>query len=130
MKRWLEISKNPIDIVALTQTQDQSVTSGAVVCFSGVVRGMEDGKPIAAIEYEAFGEMAVHQFHQLFDQMSKRWPIESVRLVHRLGRVAAGEASLWVEIQSGHRGEALESCGWLIDEMKRVVPIWKKPLVH
>ena len=83
---------------------------------------------ISAIDYEAFGPMAERQFHLLFDEMEKRWPLESVRLVHRLGMVRVNEASLWVEIVAPHRGEAFAAGQWLIDEMKRVVPIWKKPL--
>ena len=71
--------------------------------------------------------MAEHQFNLLFDAIAAKWPIESVRLVHRIGVVRVNEASLWVEIIAPHRGEAFAACQWLIDEMKRVVPIWKKP---
>jgi molybdopterin synthase catalytic subunit len=78
------------------------------------------------LEYESFQRMAEHQFNLLFDEMEKRWPIESVRLVHRLGRVEVSHPSLWVEVVAPHRGEAFAACQWLIDEMKRVVPIWKK----
>jgi len=99
---------------------------GAAVCFAGVVRGSEEGKAIAAIEYESFQRMAEHQFGLLFDEMEKRWPVESVRLVHRLGLVRVNEPSLWVEIIAPHRAEAFAACQWLIDEMKRLVPIWKK----
>ena len=84
---------------------------------------------IAAIEYEAFQRMVEHQFDLLFDGMAKRWPVESVRLVHRIGVVKVNEPSLWVEVVAPHRGEAFAACQWLIDEMKRVVPIWKKPVV-
>ena len=101
---------------------------GAVIHFLGLVRGTEGGKKISAIEYEAFQKMVEHQFHLLFDEMEKRWPIESVRLVHRVGVVKVNEPSLWVEVIAPHRGEAFEACQWLIDEMKRVVPIWKKPV--
>jgi molybdopterin synthase catalytic subunit len=72
--------------------------------------------------------MAEHQFNLLFDVIGKRWPIESVRLVHRTGVVLVNEPSLWVEMVAPHRGEAFEACQWLIDEMKRTVPIWKKPV--
>ena len=99
---------------------------GAVVSFAGVVRDSEADAPIQALEYESFQAMAEHQFHRLFDEVANRWPVESVRLVHRLGRVPAGEPSLWVEVVAPHRGEAFAACQWLIDEMKRVVPIWKK----
>lgn len=96
--------------------------------FLGVVRGEEAGQAIRAIEYEAFEKMVTHQFNLLFDEMAGRWPVESVRLVHRVGVVNVNEPSLWVEIIAPHRGEAFAACQWLIDEMKRVVPIWKKPL--
>jgi len=101
---------------------------GAVVNFLGVVRGEEEGRPITAIEYEAFPKMVDHQFNLLFDEIEKRWPVESVRLVHRVGLVKVNEPSLWVEIVAPHRGEAFAACQWLIDEMKRVVPIWKKTI--
>jgi len=99
---------------------------GAAISFAGVVRGIEDGTPIAAIDYTAFVPMAEVQFQKLFDEAAIRWPLESVRLVHRLGVVRVGEASLWIEVVSPHRGEAFSACQWLIDEMKRVVPIWKR----
>jgi len=72
--------------------------------------------------------LSVTAFHLLFDTMEKRWPIESIRLVHRVGLVKVTEPSLWVEAIAPHRGEAFAACQWLIDEMKRVVPIWKKPV--
>ena len=101
---------------------------GAVICFSGVVRETEDGAPITAIDYEAHEEMARHQFALIFDAVEKNWPVESVRLVHRLGVVPVNEPSLWVEVTGPHRAEAFEACQFLIDEMKQKVPIWKKPL--
>jgi molybdopterin synthase catalytic subunit len=127
MKRQLTITTEPIDEAALLARRKMSDSMGAVVCFLGVVRGTEENKYISAIAYEAFERMAEHQFNLLFDQVEKRWPIESVRLVHRVGLVKVNEASLWVEVVAPHRGEAFAACQWLIDEMKRVVPIWKKP---
>ena len=129
MKHFLLITDQPIDERALLAGRVMSPGMGAAVYFAGVVRGSEEGAEIAAINYEAFKPMAEHQFQLLFDQMEQRWPIESVRLVHRLGVVRVNEPSLWVEIVAPHRGEAFEACQWLIDEMKRVVPIWKKPVV-
>jgi molybdopterin synthase catalytic subunit len=128
MKRALTISTEPIDEGALVAQRAMSAGMGAAVYFTGVVRSEEEGRSIAAIKYTAFREMAEHQFHKLFDEMAARWPVESVRLVHRLGIVKVGEPSLWVEVVAPHRGEAFAACQWLIDEMKRVVPIWKKPL--
>jgi molybdopterin synthase catalytic subunit len=128
MKRQLTITNQPIDEVALLRERRISDGMGAVIYFLGVVRGSEGEQKISAIEYEAFQKMVEHQFNLLFDAMEKQWPIESVRLVHRIGVVKVNEPSLWVEIVSPHRGEAFAACQWLIDEMKRVVPIWKKPI--
>lgn len=127
MTRFLQITTAPIDETALARERRLSPQAGAVVCFLGVVRGEEQGSPITALDYESFQAMAEHQFNRLFDDAEKRWPLESVRLVHRLGRVPVGEPSLWVEVVAPHRGEAFAAGQWLIDEMKRVVPIWKKP---
>ena len=127
VNRQLTITTKPINEAALLSQRAMSHGMGAVVYFLGVVRGEEEGQKISAIEYEAFEKMVRHQFNLLFDEMEKRWPIESVRLVHRIGVVNVNEPSLWVEVIAPHRGEAFAACQWLIDEMKRVVPIWKKP---
>lgn len=128
MHRSLNLSLDPIDEPALVAARRMGHGMGAAVYFSGVVRGSESGQPITAIEYECFRPMAEHQFHKLFDEVERRWPVESIRLVHRLGVVRVNEASLWIEVIAPHRGEAFAACQWVIDEMKRVVPIWKKPL--
>ena len=126
MNRQLTITTTPIDEAALISGRAASGGMGAAVNFTGLVRGSEEGKVIQAIEYEAFQKMVERQFGLLFDEMEKRWPVESVRLVHRIGVVKVNEPSLWVEVIAPHRGEAFAACQWLIDEMKRVVPIWKK----
>lgn len=128
MRRELTLSTERIDEAALLRGRKLSAGMGAVVYFLGVVRGTEDKAPIVAIEYEAFHKMAEHQFNLLFDELEKRWPVERVRLYHRIGQVPVNEPSLWVEIVAPHRGEAFAACQWLIDQMKQVVPIWKKPI--
>ena len=129
MKRQLIITTERIDEAALVAERAMSGDMGAAVYFVGVVRGTEGGAKIAALEYEAFQRMAEHQLSLLLDEMAKRWPVESVRLVHRVGLVKVGEPSLWIEIVARHRGEAFAACQWLIDELKRVAPIWKKPVM-
>jgi molybdopterin synthase catalytic subunit len=126
MIRRVQFTTEPLDEKKLMAERSFSHGMGAVVCFLGVVRDTEGEAPIRGLEYEAFQPMAEHQFGRLLDELAKRWPVESVRLVHRLGLVPAGEPSLWVEVIAPHRGEAFAACQWLIDEMKRVVPIWKK----
>jgi molybdopterin synthase catalytic subunit len=128
MKRQLTITTGPIDEAALVARRQMGAGMGAVVGFTGVVRETEEGRAIQAIEYEAFREMAAHQFELIFQEVERRWPIESIRLVHRIGVVKVNEPSLWVEVVAPHRGEAFAACQFLIEEMKRAVPIWKKPL--
>lgn len=125
MHREVILTRDPIDEVALVSSRRRSVTAGAVITFLGVVRELESGARIQGLDYTAHEAMARHQFGLLMDSLAARWPVESVRLVHRLGPVLAGDASLWVEVVAPHRGEAFAACQWLIDEMKRVVPIWK-----
>jgi len=100
---------------------------GAALTFSGVVRAQEGESTIEGIDYESFDEMARHQFELIFDELEKQWPIESVKVVHRTGRVRVNEPSLFVEIISPHRGESFEACQFLINEMKKKVTIWKRP---
>lgn len=98
---------------------------GAVVEFWGVVREMEDGSPISGIEYEAYTEMAEHQMHRILSDLENRLPLDWVVVVHRIGMVPAGEASLYVRVEARHRREAFVACQSFIDQMKRDVPIWK-----
>ena len=128
MKRSLLITTSPIDEAALTAERQMSSGMGAAVYFAGVVRDSEGQASIAAIDYEAFQKMAEHQFGKIFDEIAKRWPVESVRLIHRIGVVKVNEPSLWVEVIAPHRGEAFAACQFLIDKMKKTVPIWKRPV--
>ena len=130
MKRELTLTTEPIDERRLVAAREYSKGMGAVVCFLGVVREEENGERIAAIEYDAFETMAKHQFGLLFDEIERRWPVESMRLIHRVGHVAVNQPSLWVEAIAPHRAEAFAACLWLIDEMKRVVPIWKRAVAR
>ena len=128
MKRQVVLTPIRIDEATLLSGRTMTAGMGAAVYFSGVVRGSEAGDSIRAIEYEAFDEMVRRQFELIFLEIERKWPIESIRLVHRVGVVPVNEASLWVEVVAPHRGEAFDACRHLIDEMKRIVPIWKKPL--
>jgi molybdopterin synthase catalytic subunit len=129
MKKQVTITAEPIIEPALLSQRAMSQGMGAVVCFLGFVRGTEGNANISALEYEVFQRMAEHQINLLLDEIAKRWPIESVRLVHRVGLVKVNEPSLWVEVVAPHRSEAFAACQWLIDELKRAVPIWKKPVM-
>jgi len=99
---------------------------GGVVVFWGVVRDREEGKPIAALEYTAYREMAEHQFRKLIEETKRRWPLKRLRVVHRLGVIKVGESSLLVRVEAAHRGEAFAAAQFIIDELKQSVPIWKR----
>jgi molybdopterin synthase catalytic subunit len=127
MRTELKITTEPIDECALAAARTLSRNVGAVVSFQGMVRESEGIEPISGIDYEAFEAMARRQFEKIFDEVKGRWPIDAIRLVHRIGFVAATEPSLWVEVTAFHRTEAFEACEYLIDQMKIRVPIWKHP---
>ena len=127
MKTQLTITPDPIEEATLIAERQLSENMGAVVVFHGVVRSEEAGGSITGLDYEANEEMARHQFGMIFAEIDKRWPVESVRLIHRVGIVSVNEPSLWVEVIAPHRAEAFAACQLLINEMKQKVPIWKRP---
>jgi molybdopterin synthase catalytic subunit len=128
VKCFLRIQREPIDEHTLIQERSISSGIGAVIYFVGVVREREGDSSITALDYEAFDKMARHQFELIFRQVEQRWPVESIRLVHRIGTVSVNDSSLWIEVTAPHRAEAFDACQFVIDEMKKVVPIWKRPL--
>ena len=119
------LSENPIDrdaaIARIRSDQD-----GAVVVFEGVVREQSRGKTVRALVYEAYGAMAQRQMEMLGDEARRRWPVTDLAMVHRTGTLAVGDVSVVIAVAAPHRGPAFDACEWLIDELKRTVPIWKK----
>jgi MoaE-MoaD fusion protein len=99
---------------------------GAAVVFEGVVRNQTRGRKTLYLEYEAYEEMALRQMEDLAGQALKQFQVREVALVHRLGRLEIGETSVLIVVASAHRAAAFEACRWLIDTLKRTVPIWKK----
>lgn len=102
---------------------------GAVVTFSGVTRNHNDGVEVVSLRYETYPEMAQKVMCGLFEEAIKRFPITRARVVHRLGEVPIGEASVVVVVASAHRGPAFEACRVLMDRLKNEVPIWKQELL-
>ncbi len=117
----------PID-AAIIGRSIRSDRDGALITFEGVVREASRGRTVKALVYEAYGAMAQRQMEQLADQARGRWPISDLAIVHRLGHLAVGEVSVVIAVAAPHRGEAFDACEWLIDELKRSVPIWKKEI--
>jgi MoaE-MoaD fusion protein len=99
---------------------------GAALVFEGVVRNQTRGRKTLYLEYEAYEEMALVQLEKLAAESLEKFQIRDVAIVHRLGRLEIGEASVLIAVASAHRAAAFEACRWLIDTLKRTVPIWKK----
>jgi molybdopterin synthase catalytic subunit len=99
---------------------------GAAVVFEGVVRNQTRGRRTLCLDYEAYEEMALKQLEALAEQALGQFQVRDVAIVHRLGRLEIGETSVLVVVASAHRAAAFDACRWLIDTLKRTVPIWKK----
>ena len=99
---------------------------GAAVVFEGVVRNHSRGRRTLYLDYEAYEAMALGQMRALADEARARFGVRDVAIVHRLGRLEIGETSVLIVVASAHRGPAFEACRWIIDTLKKTVPIWKK----
>jgi MoaE-MoaD fusion protein len=99
---------------------------GAISAFDGIVRNSSRGRPTLYLDYTAYEQMALRQMEQLARQALANYAIRDVRIVHRLGRLQIGETSVYIVVASAHRAAALDACRWLIDMLKKTVPIWKK----
>jgi MoaE-MoaD fusion protein len=99
---------------------------GASAVFEGIVRNQTRERKTLYLDYEAYEEMALQQMESLAMQALKQFQIRDVAIVHRLGRLEIGETSVLIAVASAHRGPAFDACRWLIDTLKKTVPIWKK----
>jgi molybdopterin synthase catalytic subunit len=99
---------------------------GAAVVFEGIVRNHSRDRRTLFLDYEAYAEMALKQMENLTEQALSQFQIRDVALIHRLGRLEIGETSVLIIVASAHRAAAFDACRWLIDTLKRTVPIWKK----
>jgi molybdopterin synthase catalytic subunit/molybdopterin converting factor small subunit len=99
---------------------------GAVLVFEGIVRNQTRGRKTLYLDYEAYEEMALEQMESLAGQALTQFSVRDVAIVHRLGRLEIGETSVLIAVASAHRAAAFDGCRWLIDTLKRTVPIWKK----
>ncbi len=101
-------------------------SDGAVVVFDGIVRNNTRGRRTDYLEYEAYEAMALGQMRQLVADARARFTVRDALLHHRLGRLEIGETSVLIAVASAHRGAAFDACRWIIDTLKKTVPIWKK----
>jgi molybdopterin synthase catalytic subunit/molybdopterin converting factor small subunit len=121
----VSLVREPIDSASLVAAVKQG-EDGAVVVFDGIVRNHTRGRRTLHLVYEAYEDMALRMMHELARQAVAQHAVRQVALVHRLGRLEVGETSVLIAVSSAHRAQAFEACRWLIDTLKKTVPIWKK----
>ena len=115
----------PIDSAALVRDIARP-SDGATILFEGVVRNHNEGKAVQSIVYEAYLPMAEKEMARVVDEVRAAFPDVAVAVVHRLGHLVVGDASIAIACASPHRAEAFEACRGVIDRIKKMVPIWKK----
>jgi molybdopterin synthase catalytic subunit len=123
--RYASIVRNPIDSQQVLNGIKRG-EDGAALVFEGVVRNQSRGRKTRYLEYEAYEEMALQQMESLAAQALTQFQIRDVAIVHRLGHLEIGETSVLIAVASAHRAAGFDACRWLIDSLKRTVPIWKK----
>ncbi len=121
----VEITRAVIDHGTLFE-RVRSAAAGAVVTFFGTVRELTQGRRTASLDYEAYPEMAEHKMREIDEAARARWPIVESVLVHRIGHLDPGDISVAVAVSCPHRAHAFEACRFMIDQLKEVVPIWKR----
>src|SRR5687768_16179952 len=119
------ISPSPLDAAALQRLLASS-QAGACVTFEGWVRDHNDGQPVRALDYEAFGALAEREGAGILEEARAKFPILNVACVHRVGSLQIGDLAVWVGVAAAHRGAAFDACRYVIDEAKARLPIWKK----
>jgi MoaE-MoaD fusion protein len=123
----IQLRDSPLDPRAITDALP-TAADGALVTFVGVVRERSRDKLVRALVYEAYGTMAIRQMEQLAGAARRDWAVTEVAIAHRVGTLQVGDVSVVIAVAAPHRGEAFDACEWLIDELKRTVPIWKKEI--
>ncbi|MEE3220169.1 MAG: molybdenum cofactor biosynthesis protein MoaE [Planctomycetota bacterium] len=121
----IAITESSIDIEALL-AEISTPDAGAVVLFLGTTRRTTDGRQTESLDYECYEEMAVRKLTSLESEARQRWPLLNCGIIHRIGNLDIGQASVAIAVSTAHRQAAFEAGKWLIDTLKEVVPIWKK----
>ena len=121
----IEIVDKPIEAEAIVAGM-KAGGDGAVCVFDGIVRDNTRGRKTLYLDYEAYREMALEQMRKLASEAVTKFGVRDVAIAHRLGRLMIGETSVLIVVASAHRGAAFDVCRWVIDTLKKTVPIWKK----
>ncbi|MGZ4135610.1 MAG: molybdenum cofactor biosynthesis protein MoaE [Tumebacillaceae bacterium] len=121
----VSITRQPIDTQSVLSKLKRG-EDGAALVFEGVVRNQTRGRTTRYLNYEAYEQMALQELESLASEAINKFKIRDVAIVHRLGRLEIGETSVLIAVASAHRGPAFDACRWIIDTLKKTVPIWKK----
>ncbi len=124
MKQKIELIDSPLLIDPQFQFL-QSAEAGGICLFIGTIRNKNQGKEVNALTMEAYSPMAVKQIGRLITAAGEKWPIIKVAVCHRTGPLEIGDIAVIIGVTCVHRAEAFEACQWLIDTLKKEVPIWK-----
>ncbi len=123
----INIVRHPIDVQEVLRSV-QVPEAGAIDIFVGTTRNHSSGKEVLSLEYEAYEPMALKEMEKIENKVRSRWAVHRFAMVHRVGRVGIGEASIVIAVSASHRREAFEACHYAIDTLKREVPIWKREI--
>jgi molybdopterin synthase catalytic subunit len=119
------ISTEPLDPAALQRTLADA-HAGACVTFEGWVRDHNDGRPVLALDYEAYAPLAEKEGERILAEAREKFAIVGAVCIHRVGSLRIGDLAVWVGVSAAHRGAAFDACRFVIDETKARVPVWKK----
>lgn len=120
-----EIKRDPLHIEEVVD-KVKSDSSGAIATFIGTVRNESMGKKVLYLEYDAYEEMAIKKLREIGEEIKKKWEIDKIAVIHRIGRLDIGERSVVIAVSAPHRKDALLACQYIINRIKEIVPIWKK----
>ena len=126
---WLDLLTSPLNIGQATEFVS-APNAGGIDIFLGTTRSEISGAghDLVALDYQSYESMARKQLRELADRTREKWPVIRLVILHRLGRVPVGEASVLIAVSTPHRADAFEACRWIIDELKKDVTIWKQEI--
>ncbi|MCL2025256.1 MAG: molybdenum cofactor biosynthesis protein MoaE [Leptospirales bacterium] len=122
----MKIIRFQAEPIAADHPEIGDAKDGALVTFIGRPRNHSNGKTVTHLEYEIYQEMAEKETEKILDEALERWNITGCLVIHRHGRVEIGETSILICVSSPHRDEGFQACRFIIDTIKKTVPVWKK----
>lgn len=121
----IQIKRGPINPSSVIN-KVRDLKNGAVVTFIGTVRNYSDTKAVVFLEFQAYKDMAENKLKEIGKEVGEKWGITDIAISHRVGKIGAGEIITVIAVGSPHRKEAFEACQYIINELKKRVPLWKK----